>query len=80
MQNEEPTIVSAPGYVGKSNFRDGKAVDDLVRRDERFITTEIGPITLGPGEELNILDEKEKGEIIYIKVVTIILTLMYTLS
>ena len=70
MQNEEPTIVSAPGYVGKSNFRDGKAVDDLVRRDERFITTEIGPITLGPGEELNILDEKEKGEIIYIKVVT----------
>lgn len=70
MQNEEPTIVSAPGYVGKSNFRDGKAVDDLVRRDERFITTEIGPITLGPGEELNILDEKEKGEIVYIKVVT----------
>ena len=70
MQNEEPTIVSAPGYVGKSNFRDGKAVDDLVRKDERFITTEIGPITLGPGEELNILDEKEKGEIVYIKVVT----------
>ena len=70
MQNEEPTIVSAPGYVGKSNFRDGKAVDDLVRRDERFITTEIGPITLGPGEELNVLDEKEKGEIVYIKVVT----------
>lgn len=70
MQNEEPTIVSAPGYVGKSNFRDGKAVDDLVRKDERFITSEIGPITLGPGEELNILDEKEKGEIIYIKVVT----------
>ena len=70
MQNEEPTIVSAPGYVGKSNFRDGKAVDHLVRKDERFITTEIGPITLGPGEELNILDEKEKGEIVYIKVVT----------
>jgi len=70
MQNEEPTIVSAPGYIGKSNFRDGKAVDHLVRTDERFITTEIGPITLGPGEELNILDEKEKGEIIYIKVIS----------
>ena len=42
---------------------DGKAVDRQVKVDERYITTEIGPITLGPGEVLDVIDEKEKGEI-----------------
>jgi len=71
MEYEEPTIIDAPGYVGKTVFDpQGKAIDRQVKSDERFITTEIGPITIGPGEELSVLDEKEKGEIIYIKVVT----------
>jgi hypothetical protein len=71
MEYEEPTIIDAPGYVGKTVFDpQGKAIDRQVKADERFITTEIGPIALGPGEELSILDEKEKGEIIYIKIVT----------
>ena len=71
MEYEEPTIIDAPGYVGKTVFDpQGKAIDRQVKADERFITTEIGPIALGPGEELSILDEEEKGEIIYIKIVT----------
>ena len=71
MEYEEPTIIDAPGYVGKTVFDpQGNAIDRQVKADERFITTEIGPITIGPGEELSVLDEKEKGEIIYIKVVT----------
>jgi hypothetical protein len=70
METEEPTIVSAPGFVGKSVFANGKAVDPEVRRDERFITEEYGPMVLSPGETLDVLDSKEKGELIYIKVVT----------
>ncbi len=70
VEYEEPSIVNAPGFVGKSTFRDGRAVDPEVRSDVRYITEEYGPMVIAPGETLDILDLKEKGELIYVKILT----------
>lgn len=61
----EPSIVSAYGLQ--------EAVDSgsqYVRKDERFITETFGPFILSSGETIEILDSKEKGEIVYIQVVS----------
>lgn len=72
VEYEEPSIVNAPGFVGKTVFDPStkRAVDKQVKVDERYITSEFGPLVISPGEVLEILDEKEKGELLYIKVIT----------
>ena len=61
----EPSIVSA---IGLQNETDSRA--SLVREDKRFITETFGPMTLASGEVFDIINTKEKGELVYIKVVT----------
>ena len=72
METEEPTIISAPGFVGKTGFDPvtNKAIDPTIKVDERYINTELGPMALTPGESIQVLDEKEAGELLYIKVIT----------
>lgn len=72
VEYEEPSIVNAPGFVGKTVFDPAtkKAVDKQVKVDKRYITNEFGPMVLTPGETLEVLDEKEQGELLYIKVIT----------
>ena len=72
VEYEEPSIVNAPGFVGKTVFDPStkRAVDKQVKVDERYITSEFGPMVLTPGETLEVLDEKEKGELLYVKVIT----------
>jgi hypothetical protein len=60
----EPSIVSAYGLQ--------EVVDSgsqYVREDERFITETFGPFILSSGETVEILDSKEKGQIVYVQVV-----------
>jgi len=42
----------------------------MVRADKRFITEKYGPMVLSSGEVFDIINTKEKGELVYVKVVT----------
>ena len=60
----EPSIVSA-------QFRN--EVDSnrsMVRKDERFVTQTFGPMVLASGEVFDIINTKEAGELVYVKIVT----------
>lgn len=60
----EPSIVSA-------QFRN--EVDSnrsMVRKDERFVTETYGPMVLASGEVFDIINTKEAGELVYVKIVT----------
>ena len=61
----EPSIVSAIGLTSEVN-----SSDSLVREDKRFITETLGPMVLSPGEVFDIVNTKEKGELVYVKIVT----------
>jgi hypothetical protein len=42
----------------------------MVRADKRFITEKFGPMVLSSGEVFDIVNTKEKGELVYVKIVT----------
>lgn len=68
---DEPSIISAYGLPEFTKTdASGKVAQTLARPDERYITEEYGPLVLSPGEVFNAIDTKEKGELIYVKVVT----------
>lgn len=69
---DEPSIVSAYGLPSLAiTDEEGAIVSETSRVDERYITDEIGPFVLAPGETLDVLGSvKERGELIYIKVLT----------
>jgi hypothetical protein len=61
----EPSIVAAHGLRDETDSR-----RQLVRKDERFITETFGPMVLASGEVFDIINTKEKGELVYVKIVT----------
>ena len=69
-QESEPSIISAYGLTNSTITRDGKVSDSEIRHDVRYLTEEYGPMILTPGETLDIINTKEKGELIYAKFVT----------
>lgn len=69
-QESEPSIISAYGLTNSTITRDGKVSDSEIRHDVRYLTEEYGPMILTPGETLDIINTKEKGELIYAKIVT----------
>ena len=69
-EESEPSIISAYGLRNATITRDGKVSDSEIRHDVRYLTEEYGPMVLTPGETLDIINTKEKGELIYAKIVT----------
>ena len=61
----EPSIVSAVGFTSETDSR-----ARMVRADKRFITEKFGPMVLSSGEVFDIVNTKEKGELVYVKIVT----------
>ena len=61
----EPSIVSAVGFADETDSR-----ASMVRKDDRFITEKFGPVILSSGEVFDVINTKEQGELLYIKVVT----------
>lgn len=61
----EQSIVSAVGFT---NETDSSA--SMIREDKRFITEKFGPMVLSSGEVFDIVNTKEKGELVYVKIVT----------
>jgi len=61
----EPSIVSAVGFTSETDSR-----ASMVREDKRFITEKFGPMVLSSGEVFDIVNTKEKGELVYVKIVT----------
>ena len=61
----EPSIVSAVGFQNETDSR-----ASMVREDKRFITETYGPMVLESGEIFDVINTKERGELVYIKVVT----------
>jgi len=61
----EPSIVAAHGLRDEVDSR-----RSMVRKDERFITETYGPMVLASGEVFDIINTKEKGELVYVKIVT----------
>lgn len=61
----EPSIVSAVGFTSETDSR-----ASMVRADKRFITEKFGPMVLSSGEVFDIVNTKEKGELVYVKIVT----------
>jgi hypothetical protein len=69
---DEPSIVSAYGLPSLAiTNEEGVIISETARVDERYIIDEMGPFVLAPGETLDVLGSiKERGELIYIKVLT----------
>jgi len=61
----EQSIVSAVGFTNETDSR-----ASMVRVDKRFITEKFGPMVLSAGEVFDIVNTKEKGELVYVKIVT----------
>ena len=61
----EPSIISAVGFTSETDSR-----ASMVRQDKRFITEKFGPMVLSSGEVFDIINTKEKGELVYVKIVT----------
>lgn len=61
----EQSIVSAVGFT---NQTDSSA--SMIREDKRYITEKYGPMVLSSGEVFDIINTKEKGELVYVKIVT----------
>ncbi len=64
IDQSRPSIVSAV----VPEVADSSA--SLVRKDNRLITETYGPVVLDFGEVMDIVNTKEQGEIVYVKVIT----------